>query len=145
MENAESKYLGALSYEFLGTAFIMYAMVVDKGEYGTAAIYVTFAMMVIAWNISGGHFNPCFSVATLIGNFNGKNIVLCVLMIVCQFLGAFFGILLGYLAVIDKTYTNAYKKLLDDDKGYGNVPLDWVGQIKPVTYSTSTKDFDPEW
>ena len=72
--------------------------------YGEACIYVTFAMMVCAWNVSGGHFNPCFSVATLIGNFSGKNIVLFILMFVGQFIGGYLGFLLGYLAMIDKDY-----------------------------------------
>ena len=62
-------------------------------------------MMLIAWNVSGGHFNPCFSVATLIGNFKGKNIILCILMILGQFVGGYLGFLFGYLAMIDKEYT----------------------------------------
>ena len=121
MENkGESKYFGAIMYELLGTAFIMYALIVSQGVFANACIYVTFAMMVIAWNVSGGHFNPCLTVATLIGNFSGKNIVLCILMIVGQFLGGFLGILLGYLAMIDKDYMKYYT---DGEKGWGNVPF----------------------
>ena len=128
MENSagERKFVGAVVYELLGTAFIMYAMIVSKGVYGEACIYLTFAMMLCAWNVSGGHFNPCFSVATLIGNFSGKNIFLCVLMIVGQFLGGFLGVLLGYLAVIDSDFMKPISKY---EKGYGKVPTDWINII----------------
>ena len=102
-KGSEPKFFGALFYEFIGTSLIMYALMMTVGE-PVAAYYVQFVMMVIAWNVSGGHFNPCFTVAALISNFNGKNLVFGLAMIVGQFLGAMFGILLGYLALIAKDF-----------------------------------------
>ena len=112
-KGAEPKFFGALFYEFIGTSLIMYALMMDKAV-PAAAIYIQFAMMIVAWNVSGGHFNPCLTVAALITNFNGKNLIFGLAMIVGQFLGAMFGILLGYLALIAKDY-----KALTQ---HGNVP-----------------------
>ena len=80
--------------------------------------------MIVAWNVSGGHFNPCFTVAALVSNFNGKNLVFGLAMIIGQFLGAMFGILLGYLALIAKDF----KSLTT----HGNVPYNWVGFVYPI-------------
>ena len=92
-------------YEFLGTAFIMYALIISNGVYGAAPLAVTFAMMCIAYNVSGGHFNPAITVGMFIAEKNiGGNLVSLILMIAAQFAGAFFGILLGYFAVIDSEY-----------------------------------------
>ena len=112
-KGAEPKFFGALFYEFIGTSLIMYALMMDKAV-PAAAIYIQFAMMVVAWNVSGGHFNPCLTVAALITNFNGKNLIFGLAMIVGQFLGAMFGILLGYLALIAKDYSALTQ--------HGNVP-----------------------
>ena len=122
-KGAEPKFVGALIYEFIGTALLMYALMVNLGI-PTAAIYIQFALMVVAWNVSGGHFNPCLTVAALVSNFNGKNLIFALAMIVGQFLGAMFGILLGYLALIAKDF----KSLTP----HGNVPYTWVGFVYPV-------------
>ena len=103
-ENKDKK-IGVFVYEFLGTAFIMYALIIGNGEFGNGAMAVTFAMMCIAYNVSGGHFNPAISVGMYVAEKNfGGNLVALGLMVVAQFAGAFFGILLGFLAVIDSTY-----------------------------------------
>ena len=45
-------------YEFIGCMFIMYSMMVTLGELN-APIYLAF--MLMAWNVSGGHFNPAIT------------------------------------------------------------------------------------
>ena len=65
----------------------------------------TLAMMCIAYNVSGGHFNPAISVGMFVANKKFKDdFISLLLMVGAQFAGAFFGILLGFLAVIDSKY-----------------------------------------
>ena len=62
-------------------------------------------MMFIAYNVSGGHFNPAISVGMYIAEKDfGGNLITLGLMVAAQFAGAFFGILLGFLAVLDVAY-----------------------------------------
>ena len=92
-------------YEFLGTAFIMTALISQHGSGSGASLMVTFAMMTIAYNISGGHFNPAISVGMFVAEKDkGSNLITLGLMVGAQFAGAFFGILLGFFAVMDSTY-----------------------------------------
>jgi glycerol uptake facilitator-like aquaporin len=88
----KDKKIGVFAYEFLGTAFIMYAVMVDQTQslsllayyagFGDAYIYITLAMMMIAWNVSGGHFNPAITVGLYISsNDFGGNAIICFLMI----------------------------------------------------------------
>ena len=132
----EPKFFGALIYEFIGTSLIMYALMVNIGV-PLAAIYIQFGLMVVAWNVSGGHFNPLFTVSALVSvdEFNAKNLIFGVAMIIGQFLGAMFGILLGYLALIAKDF----KSLTHN----GNVPIDWVGLVYPIGPNGAGKNL--EW
>ena len=72
---------------------------------GPGTIGITFAMMLLAWNVSGGHFNPAISLGVWAsqGKF-GEDAVTLIIMIVSQFAGAMLGILLGFLSLIDKVY-----------------------------------------
>lgn len=86
-------------YELLGTAFIMYCLVVNKGVFVESAGVITFAMMCIAWNVSGGHFNPAITIGVYVSEKDfGGNALIAFLMICAQFGGAFLGLLFGYLA-----------------------------------------------
>ena len=107
----KDKKIGVFAYELLGTAFIMYAVIVEEsyekfvGIFGDAYIYITLAMMMIAWNVSGGHFNPAITVGMLIASKDfGGNAAVAFLMIAGQFAGALFGILFGFLAIINRDY-----------------------------------------
>ena len=104
-KNKSDKKIGVFLYELLGTAFIMYAAILSKGEYSKTVVFMTFIMMILAWDLTGGHFNPVISVSVYVaeGKF-GKNLVPLLIMVGAQFAGAFLGVLFGYLAVIDKTY-----------------------------------------
>lgn len=66
-ENKDRK-IGVFVYELLGTAFIMYAFMVSKGDCFASAIPTTIAMMCIAYNVSGGHFNPAISIGMFFAN-----------------------------------------------------------------------------
>ena len=64
-----------------------------------------FIMMVLAWEISGGHFNPAVTLAVYFSELQlMKNLVTFVLIVVAQFCGAFFGVFLGWMALCDYTY-----------------------------------------
>ena len=101
----KDKTIGVFVYEMLGTAFIMTAFIISSGDFGGAALSTTVVMMCIAYNVSGGHFNPAITVGMFIAGKDIKgNLKPLILMIVAQFVGAFLGILFGFLAVIDSDY-----------------------------------------
>ena len=102
METLKDSRFGALVYEFLGTAFITYGIMVLAG---VVSFPLYFAMLVLAWEVSGGHFNPAISLGMWIASARrDKNLITMILMIAGQVCGAFFGVLLGYLALVDKVY-----------------------------------------
>ena len=135
----KEKKIGVALYEMLGTAFIMYALMMSNGLYLTnhrAPILITFAMTTLAWNVSGGHFNPTLTLGMYVAEKDfGGNLVTAGIMIVSQFAGAFLGLLLGYLTLLDPGYM---KDLADDENVDYNasVPMRWLGQIIPVSFST---------
>ena len=95
--------LAACMYEMIGTALIMYAFMVEEGKLYPLA--TTLVMMMAAWNISGGHFNPAITLSQYIAKMRlAKELIPTVLIIVAQFLGGFLGILLGYFALISSSY-----------------------------------------
>ena len=100
-------------YELIGTAFIMYATMIDTAFFPLTGA-ATAIMMAIAWNISGGHFNPAISLGVYIAEKDWKeNAKTFGVMVVSQFLGAFFGILLGYLALFDPQWAKDYGELFN--------------------------------
>ena len=62
----KDRKIGVFAYEFFGTAIIMYALILCNGTFSLsnfgASQQVTVVMMCIAYNVSGGHFNPAISV-----------------------------------------------------------------------------------
>ena len=100
----KEKKIGVCAYEFVGTAFIMYAVMMLKGNYA-ASILMTTAMMTVAYKVSGAHFNPTLTVGMYVAEKDfGGNALIAGLMIISQFGGAMFGILLGFLSLIDKDH-----------------------------------------
>lgn len=102
----KDKKIGIAAYECIGTAFIMYGVMMDFGGFASA-VPITFAMMVLAWNVSGGHFNPVISIGMYVAEKDfGGNLVTLLILMGSQFAGAFLGVLLGFLSLIDVTYQN---------------------------------------
>ena len=52
-------------YEFIGTAFILYALNVSDGN-PVAVVFTVFAMILMAGPITGAHFNPAVSLGVLL-------------------------------------------------------------------------------
>ena len=68
---------------------------------------MTILCMILAWNISGGHFNPVLTLGMYVSRMNfGGDMVTMLIMIVAQFAGAFFGVLIGWLALLDNTWSD---------------------------------------
>ena len=159
--NNQDKKIGVFLYELLGTAFIMYAVIVDqlgaKNGFGNAYLYITLAMMMIAWNVSGGHFNPAITIGVYVASkdFSG-NALTCLLMIAGQFSGAILGFLFGYLALISKDYMEDYAILnFNPDREHNaNIPKDYIARLYPteqsITYRNAsgllvTNVYYPNW
>lgn len=102
--NNKDKKVGIIAYEALGTAFLMYGLMVTKASAdAVATLYAV--LMYFAWKVSGGHFNPAISVGMYVSEMKlGDNALTLVLMVVSQFIGAFLGLLFGFLALIDKDW-----------------------------------------
>jgi len=126
----KDKKIGIAAYECIGTAFIMYGVMMDGGNFASA-LPITFAMMVLAWNVSGGHFNPVLSIGMYVAEKDfGGNLVTLLIMIGSQFVGAILGILLGYLSLVDVTYQDDLADAKSVDQN-ASVPGKWVGTIAP--------------
>ena len=52
-------------YEFIGTAFILFALNVSGGN-PVAVVFTVFAMILMAGPITGAHFNPAVSLGVLL-------------------------------------------------------------------------------
>ena len=102
----DDKKFSVFLIEFFGTAIITYAFCVTSNiaQY-FSALDVTLVMMLLAWNVSGGHFNPTITIGVFVSERKfGAQLVTMLTMIVSQFAGAAFGILLAYLVLINKDY-----------------------------------------
>lgn len=141
----KDKKIAVAVYELLGTAFIMYGLMMDQGEPGKATVGITFAMMILAWNLSGGHFNPAISIGMYVSEKDfGGNIVTLLIMLASQFAGAILGILFGYFSLIDVTYQDGHMRPEYTEEA--KVPGVWVGQIKPTAPSYKTTElFTRSW
>ena len=130
----KDKKIGVIAYEFIGTAFIMYAMMMFNGLYAPT-MGMTCAMTALAWNVSGGHFNPALTIGMYVAEKDfGGNALIAGLMIAAQFCGAFFGVLLGFLALIDKDWQEEvanFEMPFDTPDVKANVPFQWFGTIMP--------------
>ena len=149
-KNADKK-IGVFVYEMLGTSMIMYAFMVNRGLFNYGAKFVTFAMMVIAWNVSGGHFNPAISLGVYVSEKKwGGNALTLLLMMAGQFAGAFLGILWGYLALIDSKIQDELASGMADGS-HSKVNYVFITQILPQTpsgtndYGTGDEGFTRDW
>ena len=106
----------------------MYALMMEKGVFSIAALGVTFIMMILARNMSGGHFNPAITCGVMVSDWKKENLSTGCLMIVAQFVGSFAGIFLGWMSLVNYT-------VMDDDVTgevrKASVPDSWIGIIAP--------------
>ena len=62
----KSGIVSVFAYELIGTSLIMYAQMLNVGELKTTVNAMYLIALVLAWNISGGHFNPAISIGMFI-------------------------------------------------------------------------------
>ena len=94
IKNGERHKITVCIYEFLGTAFLAYSVLMSYGN-GLAVSLTVFAVIIVAGPVSGANINPAVSIGIFIQEKKfGQDIVLLLLMIVSQILGALFGILM---------------------------------------------------
>ena len=73
--------VGVFCYEFLGTAIIMYSLMMARGHFDDIVAIFTFGCMILAWKVSGGHFNPAITLGVFVSEKKAKNIVVVITMI----------------------------------------------------------------
>ena len=96
----------------------MYAQMVSGGvtqDLLSLESSLNFVMLVLAWNISGGHFNPAISIGMCIATKNvGAHWLTLLIMLAAQFFGAMFGLCLGFLSILDIEYMNKLVSLQNE-------------------------------
>jgi hypothetical protein len=112
-------------YELLGTATLMFAVVMCAGN----ALYVVFtlwAILMIGGGITGGHFNPAVSTGVFVWRRKfHEDFHLYVSIMGSQFVGAAIGCLLGFLMI--GTFSSEWYAL----NPYGSIPEKWVPHFAP--------------
>ena len=105
---SKSSTWAKLLYEFIGTAIMVYAFnsvgavpTDQKGFYVRARPFAYMIMWIIAYKVSGAHFNPATSLAVVITERKTENIIGFFLTILAQFVGAYLGIGLSFLLIKD--------------------------------------------
>ena len=101
---------------------------------GLSYVNMAAAMMILAWNVSGGHFNPALTVAMFVSRRDyRKDGPMAGLMIVGQFAGAFLGVFFGFLCLMAPDYMNDLAQAFDMKK-HANVPYQFMDYIlAPIT------------
>jgi aquaporin Z len=98
--------------EFLGTAFLLFAVNSSKAKPEAVAGALFANIMILAGPLNGGHFNPAVTTAVLIREGMAKlpeNICIAVMIICSQLVGAITGCLLSrFTRVRDETYEFLY-------------------------------------
>ena len=105
--------------------FICFASLVTGMDF-TAIIGITVLWTIICWEVSGGHFNPAITVTMLLNSKKPKdNLVVALLIMAGQLIGAFAGIWFAWLALIDMDY-------LGDDREH-SIPQQWISILAPIS------------
>ena len=96
---------------------------------------MTLIMMLVAWDISGAHFNPVISLGMYIANKKWKeDLSNLMIMFTAQCAGVFFGVFLGWLSLIDGSWAQSFEDPTDPTVDVGaKVPEIWLGLLGPRT------------
>jgi glycerol uptake facilitator-like aquaporin len=106
-----------LLYEFIGTAIMVYSFNSSSDPLNVRARPMAyFILWILAYKISGAHFNPATSIAAFIIEGKCMNGLGLFLTIIAQCVGAWLGIALGYLLI--KDYLGNYDLLPNLIRGY---------------------------
>jgi glycerol uptake facilitator-like aquaporin len=79
--NNKGKKIGVAAYELLGTMFIMLGVMMSNGSY-TIGLVLTPFMMLLALDVSGGHFNPAITIGMYVSRMNfGEDLITMLIMV----------------------------------------------------------------
>ena len=121
-------FITALLFEFCGSALITYAFNLSNQSPFIRAIAYAFGF-IIAYKISGSHFNPATSLAVLITQKNvGQDLRYFITVVIIQNCGCLFGCLISYLAVKDFNTYQLYPKV-SNEFFYGNNEYIFFGRV----------------
>ena len=121
VEGASNHKLMVCAYEFLGTAFLAYAVLVSGGK-DVAVAFTVFVIILVIGPITGAHMNPAVTIGVYVSRIKyGQDALFFLLIMVAQCLGGFFGMLW------------AYGSLYTSDLGTGGkIYPAWVPALCPV-------------
>lgn len=128
--------------EFVGTMVITLAYFL-LGDQESGLLFAYWIVTLFAFQISGSHFNPSITIASMIRNQStfGKRRILGVMYIACQFLGALAGVTLANFVLNKKLYVHPNLDDNDDSKNIGTVVSEFIGSFFFVfMYMHSTDD-----
>lgn len=109
-------------YEFLGTAMLVLGY--NFTSAGLAVGFNLFVGIIMSAKVSGGMFNPAVTIAvyTADGTFL-KNVVLIVMIVVSQIIGAYFGIIYAHFCMGQPAFLCPY------DQATGCLTYDSFGRV----------------
>eukprot|EP00347_Sterkiella_histriomuscorum_P018893 403343769 len=137
---AQGAIWAIMIYEFFGTALQVYAYNLTGDPDPITRGWAYFVGLIIAYQISGGCFNPAISLGAFIAQRNVKFLVTFIIQVVFQYLGAFFGLLITYL--LAKNYENynlgPEVQIGDSQYYYDDDGPKWARFIMPEILQTFT-------
>ena len=91
--------LRVCTYEALGTAFLVYAVIVSGGNIIAVPLTLLIAI-VMAGPVTGAHFNPAVTVAVYIQQRKfGENLGFFFFILIAEFVGALFGLGIALVSI----------------------------------------------
>ena len=137
---SKERKIGCLVYEALGTACIVFTILLGQPERGYAYVSMTVLWMCICDNVTGGHFNPAITICMWLSSKKLKdNVVPMMFMIAGQFIGMGIGLLWAWLAMCDYTYLNNISDVFGVDRE-ATIPLRYIAPLAPFIPGTYTPD-----
>ena len=126
VEGASNHKVMVLIYEILGTAFLIYAILVSNGN-AIAVAFTVFSIILVLGPITGAHMNPAVTIGVYVaGGRYAKDLGFMLLIVVAECLGGFLGIGMSVASL----YTQGLRN--------GLVLPEWVPPLCPMGIEPNT-------
>jgi len=121
------------AYELLGTAVLVYAIIMSGGNI-VAVVFTFFCMLQVLGPVSGGHMNPAVTFGVYIRENKEENKQFMLKLMAAQFIGAFFGIMLSInsLGESGKAWRTKYPTT--------SIPTGWLPSLCPTKHADGSCD-----